>query len=224
MTGNFGQRVKEIKEFFKKNDIIPHSDGFAVDLGSGHGIQSAALLELGFSVTAVDFNEQLLGELKQNLTLKVRTVNKDISNYAYSAENKPELIICMGDTLTHLARTDEVKKLIENAASNLVPGGKFVISYRDMSTELKGTARFIPVKSDDNRILTCFLEYNDDCVNVNDILYEKVNDKWIMSISSYPKLRLAKETVYRILESSGLTVILKTDITGMHYIVSQKQK
>lgn len=224
MTGDFEIKVKEIKGFFENNDIIPKSNAFAVDLGSGHGIQAAALSALGFNVTAVDFSEQLLNELKQNLAGKVKTISADITRYQFSPLNKPELIICMGDTLTHLADIDEVKRLIENAAGSLITGGKLIVSYRDLSSELTGTSRFIPVKSDDKRILTCFLEFHEEYVNVNDILNEKIENKWKMKVSSYPKLRLPKESVYDILKECNMHIIVITDIAGMHYIISQKQK
>ncbi len=222
MTGDFIEKVKEIIDFFNSNDINPKYSSIAVDLGSGHGIQSAALTQLGFNVTAVDFSKKLLGELKQNTSNNVKTVNADITQYDYVFSNDPELVICMGDTLTHLAGIDEVKKVIQNVYNNLISGGKLILSYRDMSSELTGTTRFIPVKSDDNRILTCFLEYLDGYVNVNDILHEKINGKWVMKVSSYPKLRLSKETLYEILSGCRLKILLKKDFAGMHFVISQK--
>jgi 2-polyprenyl-3-methyl-5-hydroxy-6-metoxy-1,4-benzoquinol methylase len=222
MTGDFKQKVNEIKDFFINNDIVPKFSSIAVDLGSGHGIQSTALTELGFVVTAVDFSKKLLDELKQNPGSNVKTVNADITQYDYVFSNDPELVICMGDTLTHLAGINDVKKVIQNVSANLITGGKFILSYRDMSSDLKGTSRFIPVKSDDNRILTCFLEYFVGYVNVNDILHIKTDGKWVMKVSSYPKLRLSKETLYEILSGCNLNISLRTDIAGMHYVISQK--
>lgn len=222
MAGDFKEKVSEARSFFKANDIIPKFNKIAVDLGSGHGIQSAALNELGFTVTAVDFSGELLAELKQNLGDKVKTINADITGFRYDIENKPELIVCMGDTLTHLSSIEEVKNLINNAANGLCPEGKLVLSYRDMSKEVTGTGRFIPVKSDDKRILTCFLEYLNDCVNVNDILYENIDGEWKMKVNSYPKLRLPVNSVHGLLEESGFKISFSKEINGMHYIISQK--
>lgn len=222
MSGDFSEKVSQVKQFFTDNGILPSGSKYAVDLGSGHGIQSQALTELGFTVTAVDFSEQLLNELKQNTGSKVKRVNTDLTKYQYSAENTPELVVCMGDTLTHLASTEDVKSVIYNAALGLGKQGKIVLSYRDMTSELTGTSRFIPVKSDENMILTCFLEYFENYVNVNDILYKRNGDKWEMKVSSYPKLRLSKETVYGYLTGSGFDIILTNDMNGLHYIIAQK--
>ena len=48
-------------------------------------------------------------------------------------------------------------------------GGRFVITYRDLSREALELDRFIPVRSDDTTILTCFLEYEPETVKVHDL-------------------------------------------------------
>jgi hypothetical protein len=70
--------------------------------------------------------------------------------------------------------------------------------------------------------LTCFLEYFEEYVNVNDILYVKDAGKWKMKVSQYPKIRLAKEKVEEYLKSSGMDIINKIDVYGMHYIIAIK--
>ena len=224
MAGDFREKVNQTREFFIKNNIKPSSTHSTIDLGSGHGIQSAALAEIGFDVTAVDFTEKLLLELKQNTANKVKTINGDITEFIYPMENKPELIVCMGDTLTHLPSINEVNRLIGNAAENLYKNGRLVLSYRDLSRELTGTSRFIPVRCDDTRILTCFLEYFDSYLNVNDILHEKINDKWEMKVSSYPKLKIPLNEITDIIQGFGLSVTLTTVIQGMNYIIAEKNK
>ena len=65
----------------------------------------------------------------------------------------------MGDTLTHLPNKSDVSALFGGVFDRLRPGGKFVITCHDLTTELYGTNRFIPIRSDDNNIMTCFLEF-----------------------------------------------------------------
>jgi len=53
-------------------------------------------------------------------------------------------------------------------------GGVFVSTYRDLTKELEGLDRFIPVRSDD-KIMTCFLEYESaESVAVHDLIYTRV--------------------------------------------------
>ncbi len=222
MTGDFEARVNDNIEFFKIHDITPFHNTQAIDLGSGHGIQSVALSIIGFKVLSVDFSKQLLDELKQNSNSKVEVLEADIMDFKAYAGYKPELIVCIGDTLTHLESVKDVERLIKNSAGFLCENGKIVLSFRNQTTELKGTSRFINVKSDDNRILTCFLEYHDNHVNVSDILYEKENNNWVMKVSSYPKLKLSPGAVSQMLNESNLKVIHTENKYGMDYIIAQK--
>jgi hypothetical protein len=57
---------------------------------------------------------------------------------------------------------------------------------------------------------------------INDILHEKINDKWEMKVSSYPKLRLPVNEVLNKLEENGLKAVLSTVVQGMNYIIAEK--
>lgn len=224
MSGDFETRVNQTKEFFIKHNITPAAEiSAAVDLGSGHGIQSAALAALGFKVTAVDFNDRLLNELKKNCPHVVNIINSDITGYDFSNVS-PEVVVCMGDTITHLDSFEDIKKLTGSIFRNLKPVGKLVLSFRDLTNELKGTQRFINVKSDDSKILTCFLEYFNEYVNVTDILHYKVNGKFEMKLSSYRKLKISAAAIISELKSNGFNNIIQEQISGMHYIISEKTK
>ena len=222
MSGDFNERVNQTKEFFIKHNIKLSAEiSTAIDLGSGHGIQTAALAALGFKVIAIDFNERLLTELQEKTISNVEIINADITAYDYSGHT-PELVVCMGDTLTHLNNIMEVNNILLNAYNSLKARGKLVVSYRDLTGELKDTQRFINVKNDENRILTCFLEYFEDYVNVTDILHSKENGKWSMRSSSYRKLRISKQEIENILKTSGFKVTFSEQINGMLLIISEK--
>jgi hypothetical protein len=65
----------------------------------------------------------------------------------------------MGDTLTHLPSFQAVRDLFVAVTATLVPGGLFILTWRDLTFELAGTDRFISIRSSENIIMTCFLEY-----------------------------------------------------------------
>lgn len=222
MAGDFGEKVNQTRAFFIKNNIKPSSTRLAIDLGSGHGIQSAALADIGFNVTAVDFSEKLLEELKQNTGNRVETIIGDIAEFEFPNIMKPELILCMGDTLTHLTSKKDVSNLLFRAAGSLNDNGRILLSYRDLSVDLKDTSRFINVKSDSTRILNCFLEYENEKVTVTDILHEYVEGKWVMKISSYPKLKLPLNEVEGMLRDAGLIIALSEKVQGMNYIIAER--
>ncbi|HET9053260.1 MAG TPA: class I SAM-dependent methyltransferase [Cyclobacteriaceae bacterium] len=222
-AGDFTEKQLLHEKFFLENDITPKISGVALDLGCGHGINSMALANLGFSVRAIDFNHQLLEELKERIGhRKIEAIDAHLLEYLYSARVKPELVVCMGDTLTHLSGPDQVEELIALSAQKLERGGKLVISYREFANELTNEKRFIPVHSDENRIHTCYLEYLPGYVKVFDILLEREGDTWRQTVSWYPKLRIAVSRVISLFEKYGLSLFKKEVILGMTYLVAAK--
>ena len=222
MVGGFDQKRIEFQKFLENNSIFPNDTKVALDLGAGHGIQSIALCKLGFDVTAVDFNEQLLNELKSHPEGKsIKTILADITNMTRYNKLKPELITCCGDTLTHLDDKEAIKKFLRDCKATLSSSGKLILSFRDYAIELKDEQRFIPIKNDDNRIFTCFLEYKPDKVNVTDILYEKTDNGWNQKVSSYKKVRISTNEVLNYLKENGMTITYNESINRMQTIIAK---
>ena len=220
MSGDINEKAEAAKQYFISTGITEGRGKSAVDLGAGYGIHTKALVELGYEVTAVDFSRGLLDELKQNVP-SAKIICEDITLFDFP--HTPDLVLCMGDTLTHLDSNKTVINLINRISAVLPAGGYFFLSWRDLSTELQGTSRFIPVKSDDNRILTCFLEYlNEETVIVNDLLYQKGTGKWEFRTGSYTKLRLSKDLVEKTLEENAFRIISKENINGMEHFACIK--
>ena len=156
--GGADQKIEENNIFFEKHSIKPISSKVAIDLGCGSGFQSIPLAKAGFKVVAVDFSKKLIDELKNgSLGLSIDPIEADILDFNIYKGKNPELIVCMGDTLTHLPDLDSVSNLIANSYKELQKNGKLILSFRDLTFELQGKDRFIPVRSDENTIFTCFL-------------------------------------------------------------------
>jgi hypothetical protein len=129
----------------------------------------------------------------------------------------------MGDTLTHLPDTSSVETLISEVAADLQPGGRFVTTFRDYSTALSAEQRFIPVRSDANRILTCFLEYDEQHVTVHDILHERTGSDWKQTVSAYRKLRIPPQYVVSTLEQYGFEVEQDKTASGMIRLIGLRK-
>jgi len=198
--------------------------GAAVDLGAGLGLHSLPLARLGFHVTAIDSCQVLLDELRSRSgTLTVTSVNADLVDFRAVVKDEAQVVLCMGDTLTHLPTLVSVESLLGSVVAGLARGGVFAATFRDYATRtLEGDKRFILVRADADRILTCFLEYAEHEVMVHDVLTERVQDQWRQKISSYPKLRLAPEWVESTLMDLGLKVRRDTTASGMVRIVATK--
>lgn len=67
--------------------------------------------------------------------------------------------------------------------------------------------RIIPVRSTDDQIMLCFLDYESaDIVAVHDVIYTRVGDGWEVHKSRYPKLRLDPSWLADQLSAAGLHI------------------
>jgi predicted TPR repeat methyltransferase len=206
--------------------LPPPSIGVAVDLGAGFGLHAIPLAKLGFRVTALDTCQHLLDELHSLAgSLPINAVNADLLQFRSHITPPAGVVLCAGDTLTHLPSLSAVERLLTEVADSLAPGGMFAATFRDYASKtLQGDARFIMVRRDENRILTCFLEYGADTITVHDLLTERDAGQWVQKVSSYPKLRLAPEKVESKLQSLGLKSRRETAPSGMVRVVGIKEK
>ena len=202
--------------------LQPKSGALAVDLGAGFGMHAIPLARRGYSVLAVDTDPALLDELSTHAHgLPIRPVVADLLNFRAHLNDAADLIVCMGDTLTHLSSPADVNSLVADVAASLTPDGVFVCTFRDYTQELSAERRFIPVRSDRDRILTCFLEYADQRVTVHDLLHERQDGQWSLSVSSYQKIRLAPGRVRAALEHYEFQVTQSTTPGGMVCLIAQ---
>jgi SAM-dependent methyltransferase len=217
MLGDFDELVAEQRRLLEAHGASASDtvDGarVALDLGCGSGIQSVALAQLGYdTVLAVDLSRTLLAELKSRAVPfpAIRGVYADIcAGLDHIAEPRTiATAVCMGDTLPHLPDAGAVRRLFDDVANALTPGGLFILSFRDLTTRLSGLDRFIPVRADPDRIMTCFLEDEGDAVRVHDLIHSKTPDgTWRLGKSSYRKLRLAPSWVTGQLAEAGFAAI-----------------
>ena len=210
---SFPAKVAEQKSILK-DALDPsagaHDLGMAVDLGSGSGFQTIALAEMGYSpVLAVDTSETLLQELKSHSEhLFVQAICSDLLKLSeLVSPATASAVVCMGDTITHLGSKDAVEELLRSVFDALIPGSKFVLSYRDLSAGASGLYRFIPVYSDESKVMTCFLEFDrPDAVLVHDLVYSREGEQWHFEKSSYRKLRLPVEWLENAMIRVGFSV------------------
>jgi SAM-dependent methyltransferase len=187
-----------------------------VDLGAGFGMHAIPVARRGVRVVAIDSSARLLADLVTAAAgLPVRVAEDDLLSFPRHLAAPADALLIMGDTLTHLPDLAALQRLVELAAANLRPAGRFICSFRDYSIALTGAARFIPVRSDAERILTCFLEYGAERVNVHDLLQERTAAGWDLKVSTYRKLRLEPARLAAALESAGFGVRTEPGLSGL---------
>lgn len=221
MVGDLEAACTNADQFYTDIGLPDGNAKLAVDLGCGHGVHSIPFARRGYRVIAIDNCRLLLEELKSVVgDLQIETILADLTLFGdYLSSETPALIACMGDTLTHLPSIEAVDSLIHESAGRLDPEGLLAFSFRDYSRELKGTDRFIPVRSDENRIHTCFLEYRADQVLVHDIIQTRDDSLWQTTVSAYSKLRLVPDTLIDMAVSKGLSLTHRSSSHGMINLV-----
>jgi SAM-dependent methyltransferase len=223
LFGGFEMKAAENEIFFAAYEITPHGNRRAIDLGSGSGFQSIALARMGFEVIAIDLSPKLLAELNRRRDgLSITTVEDDLLNFTDHLQGKAELCVCMGDTLTHLDSRETVEKLCRQVFAALEANGRFVLTFRDLTPALDGLDRFIPVKSDEDKIFTCFLEYESEHVKVHDLVYEKAESGWNLKKSFYRKCRIALASIKEIMTVIGFRLDVSTLDKGVITIIATK--
>lgn len=192
-----------------------------VDLGAGFGMHAIPLAQAGARVVAIDSSALLLRSLDELRDgAPVRLVCDDLLSFPAHLTEPPDAIFCMGDTITHLPDESAVDSLVQSAAATLRRGGAFVVSMRDYALPLLGDQRFIPVRSDERRLLTCFLEYDATSVRVHDILHERTADGWTTRVNHYRKLRLATSHLVAQMEAAGFDVRTEAGVRGLVRLVA----
>lgn len=224
MVGDFESNQRQQEDFFRKSGLVPFTDNkIAIDLGAGHGLQSISFAKLGFAVKSVDLVKLLLFELQHRIkSHNIEILVDDLRNVNRFKTLLPELIVCYGDTISHLNNYAEIQQLIIDCYNTLVDGGKLLLSFRDYSLPLEGTDRFIPIKSDANRSMLCFLEYFEHSIQVTDIINERTEDGWQQKVSSYSKVRIFPEKIIAFLQSIGFVLKINELINNQIVIVAQK--
>jgi SAM-dependent methyltransferase len=227
MSGPYVDKVNNQHDLLVRSGISPGITGEALDLGCGPGPQSIALARLGFSVTAIDANAQLLQELGQHAGgLPIRTVQHDVCALATcpALPAQVDAAVCLGDIIPHLPSRECITALFNQVSARLVPRGRFIVGFRDLSEERHGLDRFVPIRGDNERVMTCFLEYEPDTVIVHDLIYIRHGEGWDLRKSCYRKLRLSVSWVFSQLEAQGFAVLSKEPTAGVWILVASKER
>lgn len=221
MFGDFEAKVAEQRALLEHLGVnAARRAETAIDLGCGSGVQSLALARLGFQVIAIDFSQRLLAELRDRARgLPVEALAGDICDVATLVPKEVGLAVCMGDTLSHLERQADLARVFEGVATRLAAGGRLVLTFRDLSGELRDLDRAIPVYAGDGLVITCFLEYEPRTVKVHDLIWVRERDGWRFRKGVYRKLRLAPAEVAKYLERAGFTVEQHRAPAGMVALV-----
>jgi SAM-dependent methyltransferase len=221
MMGGLDGCLSSARALLDAVGLTDEGSGSVLDLGAGAGYHARVLASRGFSVTAVDTSETLLKELADVCAgLPVKTLQADLLDEPKLAALGPfMLILCVGDTLTHLSSMKDVDKLIRMAARLLSPGGALLLQFREQPKELSPQDSVIKMRAERDRIMQCVLHFEPDRVWVTDVAHEWNGQAWITTKSTYPKLRISTEAILEIATTAGLNIRFNDTLTRQRVVV-----
>lgn len=103
--------------------IPPSEGGKALDVGSGHGRVVSYLVGKGYEVTAVEFNEEFVTELKRRFP-SIKVISDDVRNIDF--DSKFDVVTCIElsqnlnkkELITLLTKLTKIAKLLLISISN----------------------------------------------------------------------------------------------------------
>lgn len=95
----------------------------ALDLGCGTGILCRELIRSGIRAVGVDLSEGMI-DIARAQVPEGTFFAADMA--AFRPEERFDLATCTGDALNHLFDPEDIRRVFENAAEYLVPGGLLV--------------------------------------------------------------------------------------------------
>jgi SAM-dependent methyltransferase len=205
--GDFADVLDHTRELFAEMELLPEKNGIAFDLGCGPGTHAIPLAELGFKVTALDTDPNMVDDLNRRKGGHlIDVLEEDMREFPKSIKEAPELITCMGDSLTLLEDLDDVSLFLFTIYKHLAEGGRLALSFRDQTEELRGDKGIFMLRSERDRIFTCALDYEEDYLLVTDLVHLFEDEQWRLEKSTYRKCRLRGEWLLEQLEECGFRI------------------
>jgi 2-polyprenyl-3-methyl-5-hydroxy-6-metoxy-1,4-benzoquinol methylase len=145
------QRLEFVSSRFSKGNTL-------LDLGCGTGILAHQLAESGFLITGIDLEEKMIIEALKNASLtgvETFVTGNLLEMDRYFQESSFDGILCLGNTLPHLANQEEVNSLFNKTNSLVKSGGKAI---------------FQTVNFDQ---FSCLQNYNFPDIENNDLIFKR---------------------------------------------------
>ena len=123
---SFGMFLQQLTELTVETiTSLKPTPANVLDVGAGTGRLSIPLAEIGYSVTAVDPSEGMLGQLVQRLPGKVSTFVSPIENFVINQQF--HIAVCVFTVPSYWLSERQLQASLQVIYDHLVPGGSLII-------------------------------------------------------------------------------------------------
>ena len=173
-----------------------------LDLACGTGNLALKLSQLGYNVTGLDLDKEMIEVAKSKINNeKIKFFVDNMLTFSFN--EKFDGIYCIGNSLVHLNSINEIQKFFYNVKANLLKQGKIVIQIINYDRILKYNINQLPTIYNQEKDLTFIRNYQYDKKN-HKIMFMtelKVNNLILKNvIGLYP---LLSEELVNILLTEG---------------------
>jgi glycine/sarcosine N-methyltransferase len=148
-------------EFIKNCIERPYEGKTILDVGCGTGDLAIALTGIGFQVTGIDYDTEMLTEARRKVNDSRLFLQMDMRNLiSHFNPAAFDALLCFGNTLVHLNGLAEVEVFCRNVRAVLKDRGKFLLQILNYDHILDHAVRKLPLIEDDMVRFERFYEYD----------------------------------------------------------------
>jgi len=186
----------------------------AADLGCGTGIDSAALTQLGLTVTGFDPSNEMIKQAKANagrVRLKIDFANYGICEIPAAFNQKFKLVISLGNTFANIER-ESFQSSVKRCYELLSKQGSLFIQVLNYKMILNEKKRIVNITGSEKHFFIRFYDFYDDEIKFNILKFSKANPKEnnLITTSVYPYS--AKDFNNSLLEAGFKSVKMYSDL------------
>lgn len=123
--------------------------GHILDVGAGTGNLAATLAERGYSVTATDVDQAMVGKMLEKQqgegAPRFETRLLDMRELDQLPEEHYDAVLCVGNSLVHLSNLTEIADVVIRMYDRLKPGGVLILQNVNYDRILRDRVKQLPL-------------------------------------------------------------------------------
>jgi 2-polyprenyl-3-methyl-5-hydroxy-6-metoxy-1,4-benzoquinol methylase len=207
MTG-FQKRFVHEKPFFRLL-VEKYGIASALDAGCGTGFHTLLLAQLGVKVTGIDLSREMVRRAELHAR-ELGLLEVEFLQASFQAPLKKkqfDAVFCLGNSLAHVLKLEDLRATLKNFAQMLAPGKIVFLQNLNYDRILAQQERIQSIKESNGTTYIRFYDYGEETLEFNILTIGKLNSSVEQQFQS-TTLRPWRETELRsLLQETGFDEI-----------------